>query len=109
MPDQDFLTRIQAAEQEAEQIIAQAVEQGRIRQEQARQAAQEAIVACRSEAEQMVQEHLAKARVEANEMLAQGHGQAQVASAAIQQSAQDRRAAAVAAVRERIVTDSVRH
>jgi hypothetical protein len=34
-PIKDFLARIQAAEQETEQIIAQAVEQGRIRQEQA--------------------------------------------------------------------------
>ena len=109
MPDQDFLARIQAAEQEAEQLIAQAIDQGRIRQEQARLAGQTALAVCRSEAEQMVQERLARTRVEADELLAASRNQAQADSEAIRQDAQLKMAAAVAAVRERIVTDSVRH
>jgi len=109
MPDQDFLARIQAAEQEAELLVAQAVDQGRLRQEQARQAAQESIVACRNEAEQSMQTRVANARVEADELLLQSKHQAQAAAEAVRQDAQNKLAAAVSAVRERIVTSSVRH
>ncbi len=109
MPDQDFLARIQAAEHDAEQLAIQAVEQGRLRQEQARQTAQAKLATCRSEAEQMVQERLANARIEADELLARSRNQAHAASEAIRKDARDQMAAAVAAVRERIVTDSVRH
>ena len=108
MPDQDFLIRIQAAEHEAEQHITQAVEQGRIRQEQARQTAQVQIADCRSEAEHKIQERLAKARVESDELLQKSRNQSQAAADKIRQDAQAKMAAAIDAVRERIVTSSVR-
>jgi len=57
----------------------------------------------------MVQERLAQARLEADSMLAQSQSLAEAARVAILQDAKAQMAAAIAAVRERIVTDSVRH
>lgn len=107
MPDQDFLTQIHLAEEQAEAMIAQAIEKGRLDQEAARLAAADKIAQTRRIAEEKAADRILKANQQAQMLLDQSQQSSLKEIEQIRSKAASQLTPAIQALQERIVSDRV--
>jgi len=103
MAELDFLAQIRETEKLAEDIIGQARDLARKRQEEARFAAAERMNAAREEAAAIKRDQLANAETEAADLIAENNAQSRNEAENLSARLANRLETAAAAVKERIV------